>query len=617
MKIHTCFLFFLSLVPTVHQATVIDVSEHGVLPGLDSTFALNRLIEGIGGQSGVTLFFPKGIYEFHPENAREEHRAVSNHDNGIKRMIFPLFGFEDITIDGDGSLFLFHGVVSPFVVEESSGVALKNFTVDFVRTFHDELPIVEIDEDEGSFVVEIDPDRYPHVIRHGSLYSDRGYGWEVPMGFNILFDPETRSPIFNTRDYIINFNQPHRVERLEGNRVRVFAKLRKDLPPVGSVLISYGVNPLSRLAPAIHLSGSSDVTVEGVTILAAGGMGIIAERTENVTVRDYALTSGEGRLVATRADATHFIGCKGTILVENSLFEHMLDDAINVHGAYVKVVERVGDNQFLCEISHFQQWGLVFAEPGDQIALLSRKTILPFHESTVTGFEILNEHRFLLTLEDVPDSLPDGPLSVENLTWNPDVIFRNNIIRENRARGLLLTSKGKILIENNIISPQMHGILVEGDNNKWYESGAVQDLTIRGNTFINVGFEGTKRYPLYIAPLLNETQHLGEGHYHRNIRFVDNEIISFNGHFVFALSVDGLEVSDNTVSFSDDYPEMDDYPSVDLRYSENVTIRGNDASGFNRPLRIVSSADCDQIKVSDNSGFTDLQETGVSNVKND
>ena len=186
------------------------------------------------------------------------------------------------------------------------------------------------------------------------------------------------------------------------------------------MLISYGTHPTSRLCPAIHLANSSDISIQDVTIYEAGGMGVIAERTENIHLNRVTVTSTEDRLVSTRADATHFIGCKGMIRVENCLFEHMLDDAINVHGAYVKVVEYLGNNEFLCEISHFQQWGLIFAEPGDKLALLSRETVLPFFETTVTKTRVLNEHRVVVTVSDVPEQMPEGPLSMENLTWYPD-----------------------------------------------------------------------------------------------------------------------------------------------------------------------------------------------------
>jgi hypothetical protein len=590
----------LSTSPAV--ARDVNVADHGIVPGIDATYALNRLVESIQDERGVTLLFPEGRYDFYPENAVEMHRAVSNHDNGLKRMAFPLFDCADVTIDGGGSRFVFHGRMVPLTLERVETATLRNFTIDWKRSFHDEWTVVERDEQAGSFVVEIDAEEYPFSIRYGNLLSNK-YDWQDPLGSNIVFDPATRSPIYRTRDYSIDFTRPYKATALSGKRVRIEASVRKSPPPVGSVLVTYGVNPTSRLCPAIHVTNSSDIVIENVTVHEAGGMGLIVERTNNIHLDGMVVTSNEQRLVATRADATHFIGCKGTILVENCRFEHMLDDSINVHGAYVKVEQYLGNRQFLCEISHFQQWGLTFAEPGDTIALLSRETILPCFHTTVEQIRVLNERRFVMTLADVPADLPAGPLSAENLTWYPDLIMRNNTVRENRARSVLVTTKGKVLIENNYFSSQMHGILIEGDNNSWYESGAVRDVTIRNNTFENIGYEVTKRYPLLASPLYTPEQRMGEGQYHRNIHFTGNTIKSFNGLIAKARSVQGLNISGNKIEFSRGYPAADEGPAIVLEYCDDVTIADNIAEGFEGPLAISESSDTTRVDIRGNRGF--------------
>ena len=69
-------------------AKTINVADHGIVPGKDATLALTRLIHSIEGKQNITLVFPKGVYDFYPESAHEQYRAVSNHDNSLKRMIF-------------------------------------------------------------------------------------------------------------------------------------------------------------------------------------------------------------------------------------------------------------------------------------------------------------------------------------------------------------------------------------------------------------------------------------------------------------------------------------------------------------------------------------------------
>jgi len=583
----------------------INVADHGVVPGEDATLALTRLIQSVDGKSNITLLFPKGNYDFYPENAIEKYRAVSNHDNSLKRMIFSFFGNRNLTVDGGGSEFMFHGRVSPFVLDGVRGVTLKNFSIDWKRPFQNELKIVERNPQDKSFVVEIDPNQYPYVLRYGQIFF-KYYNWEDPLGANIVFDPATGSPIHDTRKYYLNTRSPVKASAAGKNRVRIEAGIAEP-PPVGTYMIVYGVKPTSRLCPAIDVANCKDVVVENVNVYAAGGMGFISERTENIHLNKFNVTTrkGSGRMVSARADATHFVGCKGDILIENCLLEHMLDDSSNVHGAYVKIEKKLGNGQFLCAISHPQQWGLTFAQRGDKVAFISRRTILPFARTTVKDVKIINEQRFIITLKNVPKKLPDVAISLENLSWYPNFTMRKNIIKENRARSVLITTKGKVLLEDNYFSSHMKGILIEGDNKYWYESGAVEDVTIRNNVFNNVGYAGTSScYVLYASPMFGKDQSMDQGRYHRNINFVGNTVKSFNGQLVFARSIDGLNISGNTFQFSTDYPTVDaKVPAIDLHYCDNVVIDKNKCEGYKLPLSVHISADTENTSVTAKQGF--------------
>ena len=80
----------------------------------------------------------------------------------------------------------------------------------------------------------------------------------------------------------------------------------------------------------------------------------------------------------------------------------------------------------------------------------------------------------------------DGKYGIENLTWTPEVVFSNNIIRNNRARGALFSTPKKVICEDNTFD-HTHGtaILLCGDCNGWYETGACKEVIIRNNKFIN------------------------------------------------------------------------------------------------------------------------------------
>ncbi|CEN52528.1 hypothetical protein CCAN11_2470038 [Capnocytophaga canimorsus] len=71
-------------------------------------------------------------------------------------------------------------------------------------------------------------------------------------------------------------------------------------------------------------------------------------------------------------------------------------------------------------------------------------------------------------------------VGIENLTWTPEVIFKNNIVRNNRARGALFSTPKKVICEENTFD-HTHGtaILLCGDCNGWFETGACREVIIR------------------------------------------------------------------------------------------------------------------------------------------
>ena len=81
-------------------------------------------------KTGGTLCFEKGIYHFFAENALTKFLAIPNSSLGNKKIIFPIFDFKNLTVDGGNSTFVFHGGSLPFVVRNSDNITFKNFIAD-------------------------------------------------------------------------------------------------------------------------------------------------------------------------------------------------------------------------------------------------------------------------------------------------------------------------------------------------------------------------------------------------------------------------------------------------------------------------------------------------------
>ena len=136
--------------------------------------------------------------------------------------------------------------------------------------------------------VEIEiPDEFGHAVENGKLIM-RAEGWEERIpGENIVFDPRTMATAYRSDDYYIpkpdNFDI--RVTPTAPGRYELHTRFVRALPPVGTILTFKGVFTQNRHSPAIHATASSGVLVEDVTIHHCGGMGLIAEKADNVTVR--------------------------------------------------------------------------------------------------------------------------------------------------------------------------------------------------------------------------------------------------------------------------------------------------------------------------------------------
>ncbi|MDU0355584.1 hypothetical protein RS130_18270 [Paraglaciecola aquimarina] len=148
--------------------TVLNVADYGISKDdkSDSTYAVVKLIEKAKQSKATKIVFPKGRYDFYPTRAQEHYLYVSNNDEGLKRVGFPFDGIENIEIDGQGSEFVFHGFMNPFLVKDSKHVSFRNFSVDFERPFHQEGKILAVGE--GFMDLQMG-EEFPYKITRGGI----------------------------------------------------------------------------------------------------------------------------------------------------------------------------------------------------------------------------------------------------------------------------------------------------------------------------------------------------------------------------------------------------------------------------------------------------------------
>lgn len=582
----------------------------------DATFAVWQALHEVNQEQLSKITFQKGVYNFYPDRAAEKYCYISNHDDALTRIAFPLNNARGLTIDGQGSTFIFHGVIIPFLIENSQHINIKNLTIDWAMSFHSEGRVVANDAAQKTFDLRISPE-YPYEIRNGQLYFIKEY-YEHDMNQAIMYNPEKHciaydtdkmTPLslqkkgsiqFHVEDIkykydIHHLNTLHRnqnqqfrmtAEQLEPGLVR-FHNTKKQVPTVGLQLICKGSQDKNRVCPAIKCADCNDVKVNNVTIHHAGGMGFLAENCANITLDHYRVLTSQGRMVSTTADATHFVGCRGEIKLLHCDLENQLDDAMNVHGTYEKIINRLDKYSVGSQMGHFQQQGFCLAQPGDTIGLIRlSNSFFPYNKLTVKTVDFVNGHYNRIVFnEPLPDDLQPGDL-LENLSAYPHVTVDHCTIKHNRARGLLISTPKGATITNNYFETEMEPILMPVESSSWFESGNAADVIIRHNIFQDGTIAGKKRGVIRLVTDDNN----------RNIAFKNIEVSenTFNRQDAMLLeinNVDGFLFKNNVINTSTNYkPMFPNAPAIVIHASKNVKFEKNKYNGIAKTLLDVDPA---------------------------
>lgn len=542
-----------------------NLSDYGLKPDVKDNAspliakALKEIAPLTANSDSTLIILPKGQYHFFPEGASEREYYISNHDQDNPKLVGLAFEqMKNVVFDGQGSELIFHGRMLPVALLNSQNCTLKNFSIDFENPHISQIKILENDTVAGIITYEIAP-WVEYEIRDSVLVA-KGEGWEQTPGSGIAFEGDTKRLVYTTSDIAIG------VKGVKETAPRTIAAPWKNKKLIPGTVVA--MRSWHRPTPGIFLSYDTDTKLENIQVHYAEGMGLLAQMSENITLDKFSVClrgEDDPRYFTTQADATHFSGCKGKIVSINGLYEGMMDDAINVHGTYLKVQKRIDDKTLVGQYMHSQSYGFEWGYTGDEVQFIDSKTMEILGESNrIVSIQALDKpsahgaKQFQISFESPVDpSISEaGTYGIENLTWAPEVYFADNVIRNNRARGSLFSTPRGVLVENNTFDHTSGtAILLCGDCNGWFETGACHDVVIRKNKFINAltnQFQFTNAvisiYP-EIPDLKNQQKY-----FHSGIVIEDNVFETFDQPILYAKSVDGLVFKNNIIRQNQDYP---------------------------------------------------------------
>jgi len=566
------FLAFIQSASAFGQKIIL-AADFGVKPYSfeNASPGIRRAIEACKSLKDVTLLLPSGRIDLWPEGAVKRELYISNSTEDdtlskVKNIGFFIENFENLTIEGNNSIVVLHGKMISFAILNSKNIKIQNISFDYERPTMSELTITSVSDNSVETIIHPDS---KYSIDKGKI-SYYGEGWKTNSYHTIVFEPGQEVMKYSSFKPFINSiaseTSPSHV-RFEGDFTNT--KFHK-----GDILT---VRDPYRDNCGGFISLSKDIKLENIKMHYMHGLGIVSQFSENISFYKVQAAPREnsGRVISCFADCFHFSGCKGKILIDSCFTSGSHDDPINVHGTHLKITSIDADKKLTVRFMHHQTYGFNAFFPGDSIAFVNPQSLQPVAFAVLKNAILVNNREMLLEVEGIlPTNVISG-LCIENLTWTPEVIIRNSHFERTNTRGLLLTTRRKILVENNtFFRTGMHAILIADDASSWFESGAVQDVTIRNNTFTECGYNSAPgNFAIAIAP---ENHQQVPGYYvHSNIRIENNTFSVYDYPILTARSVDNLSFTGNTVKWTTLMKSGEKRAGFDLTYCKNVTVKNN------------------------------------------
>ena len=570
----------IGMIPCVLSAqTVIPVTDFGIVPSDRKSIVSNikQAIEFCRDKKNVTLKFPKGRYDFWYDGTLPD---------SVKQSAIKIAGLKNFTIDGGGSEFVFHGRMIAIDVQGCENLTLKNFSIDWDRPLTSQAVIENVTD--SYLDIYIDKGMYPFEIEDKKLRFV-GEGWKTKVVHYMLFDAKNKEVVTLTRDGALGdriFESD--AEEISPGLVRIYGKTGF-IPEKGTYLALYAQRELS----GISLYHCKNTMLENIKVFYALGGGILSFMCDGLHFNKVNVEANEAknRVFSSMADATYFPNCKGVVRIENCKHTGQADDWANFRGTYTQVTKVENENSIA--ISYKWTRPDKYYNVGDEVCFVEVASMQRQKELyTIKEIDAVNEKEIRLTFSGtLPAYLGTGYV-IENMTWTPEVEVVNCVIpRCNRARGILITTPRRALIENNLFQTAGSAILIEGDTDVWYEAGAIRNLTIKNNIFDNCmssAESGDWKWGEAIISVTpsHKPKSENEEPYHQNIFIENNTFRYYDYNILYARSVKGITFKNNKIEYTAAYPQHGRKVNFYLDGCRNVTI-GNNEYDLSYPPRIA------------------------------
>lgn len=292
------------------------------------------------------------------------------------------------------------------------------------------------------------------------------------------------------------------------------------------------------------------------------------------------LPEGSKRLMASNADGIHVKGLSGNLSVKDCYFEHLGDDALNIHSRAAVVTEVNTEKKTISCVSGWRTEALYekWAEQHDILEVYDSRDFLKKATVRVEKFE-----NGCITYTNIDGNVHEGDV-LANTAYFASVHVDNCVVRNSRARGFLLQSRN-IVIENCVFYGISHAaILIAPDIDYWYEVGPAKNIVIRNNKIEKCAYAAVQDN---LGTIVVKASHgVGYASYpcgvHKDIVIAENRFCKNPISAVFVSATDGVVIKGNEIkdccmnSCKKQIPEV--RYAVSLRNCSRVILENNNTN---------------------------------------
>ena len=476
----------------------------------------------------------------------------SENRNGQRNVAIYLKNKKNIVIDGNGATIMIHGKMTPFLFDSCENITVKNLVVDYFCPTMSEFTVLE--NNNGLCKIKINGECLYEVKRNNLIFKGETglngkpywkHGYVANKRHYKLLDPETKLfRDFSRKDMEFTF-----IKDSGNNILECELKNKEVYLPENSIIQTRSI---VRDQTGALFNRCKNLYFENLRVKFMHGLGMVSQFCENVTYKNCDFTPKENRTAASTADFFQFSGCKGDLLLDNIKASGAHDDYVNVHGTHLRVVRKnKRNNTITVRFMHHESWGFQAFQKGDKLEFIRWDTLIPYAKTRVIDYKRLNDTDIRLYLDrPLPDSLVLGKDVVENTTWTPNLTVKNCEFGLTCGRGILATTRGKVVIEKNRFKDVWGpALLIEDDCNFWFESGYTTEVIFRNNIVDNCDYrkmyEGSPVIK-YSPKVINESS---KEFVHERLLIENNEFKNPVENDCFLISLEYLrkaEIKNNT-----------------------------------------------------------------------